>query len=155
VPGAGHVVVRPSLAGMGAPHGQFEARGLIAGLSFADGPGQVARAALQGIAFRFREIADVIAEALPVPQALPVAGGLSASDTLLQLQADALQRPVHRHAVREASAYGAALAAGMGAALFGEGDLKRLVRYDAEFLPQVSRDEADAAFVRWRDAVAV
>ena len=149
------VVVRPSLAGMGAPHGKFEARGLIAGLSFADGPGQVARAALQGIAFRFREIAEVIAEALPVPDALPVAGGLSTSDTLMQLQADALQRPVRRHAVREASAYGAALAAGMGAGLFGESDLKRLARYDAEFLPKVSRDEGDAAFVRWRDAVAV
>ena len=152
---AGQVVVRPSLAGMGAPHGKFDARGLIAGLSFADGPGQVARAALQGIAFRFREIADVIADALPVPDALPVAGGLSASDTLLQLQADALQRPVRRHAVREASAYGAALAAGMGAGLFGEADLKRLARYDAEFLPKVGRDEADAAFARWRDMVAV
>ena len=97
----------------------------------------------------------MIAAALPVPEALPVAGGLSASDTLMQLQADALQRPVRRHAVREASAYGAALAAGMGIGLFGEDDLKRLARYDAEFLPQVSRDAADAAFARWRDAVAV
>lgn len=152
---AGKVVVRPSLAGMGAPHGKFEARGLIAGLSFADGPAQVARAALQGIAFRFREIAEVIAAALPVPDALPVAGGLSASDTLMQLQADALQRPVQRHAVREASAYGTALAAGMGAGLFGEGDLKQLARYDAEFLPKVGRDEADAAFARWQGVVAV
>lgn len=152
---AGKVVVRPSLAGMGAPHGKFEARGSIAGLSFADGPGQVARAALQGIAFRFREIAEVIAAALPVPEALPVAGGLSASDTLMQLQADALQRPVRRHAVREASAYGAALAAGMGAGLFAEADLKRLARYDAEFRPKVGRDEADAAFARWRGVVAV
>jgi len=151
---AGNVVVRPSLAGMGAPHGKFEARGLIAELSFADGPAQVARAALQGMAFRFREIADVIAAALPVPEALPVAGGLSASDTLLQLQADALQRPVRRHAVREASAYGAALAAGMGAGLFGESDLKQLARYDATFLPKIERDEADAAFARWRTAVA-
>jgi len=152
---AGQVVVRPSLAGMGAPHGKFDARGLIAGLSFSDGPGQVARGALQGIAFRFREIADVIADALPVPEALPVAGGLSASDTLLQLQADALQRPVRRHAVREASAYGAALAAGMGAGLFGTSDLNRLARYDAEFLPKVGRDEADAVFARWRDMVMV
>ena len=90
-----------------------------------------------------------------VPDALPVAGGLSASDTLLQLQADALQRPVRRHAVREASAYGAALAAGMGAGLFGTSDLKRLARYDAEFLPKVGRDEADAAFARWCDMVMV
>ena len=154
VANAGDVVVRPSLAGMGAPHGRFDARGMIAGLSFADGPAQIARAALQGIAFRFREIAEVISAALPVPDALPVAGGLSASDTLLQLQADALQRPVRRHAVREASAYGAALAAGMGAGLFGEADLKRLARYDAEFLPKIGRDQADAEFAHWQAAVA-
>ncbi|QKS01084.1 hypothetical protein F9288_16700 [Sphingomonas sp. CL5.1] len=151
---AANVMVRPSLAGMGAPHGNFEARGLIAGLGLADGPGQIARAALQGIAFRFREIADVVAAALPVPEALPVAGGLSASDTLMQLQADALQRPVRRHAVREASAYGAALAAGMGAGLFGEGDLRRLARYDAEFRPRIGRDQADAMFAKWQAAVA-
>ena len=150
----GDVVVRPSLAGLGAPHGRFDARGMIAGLSFADGPAQIARAALQGIAFRFREIAEVISAALPVPDALPVGGGLSASNTLLQLQADALQRPVRRHAVREASAYGAALAAGMGAGLFGEADLKQLARYDAEFLPTIGRDQADAAFTRWQAAVA-
>ncbi|MGN6496403.1 MAG: FGGY family carbohydrate kinase [Tsuneonella sp.] len=151
---AGEVFVRPTLAGMGAPHGQFDVRGLIGGLSFAAGPGEIARAALQAIAYRFREIADVIAAALPVPAALPVAGGLSASDTLLQIQADALQRPVRRHAVREASAYGAALAAGMGAELFAETDLKRLARYEREFLPRIGADEADSGFAKWRAAVA-
>jgi glycerol kinase len=150
---AGQVVVRPSLAGVGAPHGRFDERALIAGLGFADGPPQIARAALQGIAWRFREIAEVIAQALPVPEALPVDGGLSASRVFLQLQADALQRPVRRHAVREGTAYGAALAAGMGAGLFGEADLKGLARYDAEFHPAISRDAADSSFARWQAAV--
>jgi glycerol kinase len=113
---SGGVIVRPSLAGMGAPHGRFDARGMIAGLNLGSGPAQVARAALHGIAHRFRDIVDVIEKALPVPEALPADGGLSASDTLLQLQADTLQRPVRRHAVPEGTAYGAALAAGLGAA---------------------------------------
>lgn len=152
---ASTVVMRPSLAGMGAPHGQFGARGMIAGLNFEDGPPEIAQAALRGIAFRMREITDVIAAALPVPDALPVDGGLSASATLLQIQADALQRPVRRHAVREGTAYGAALAAGLGLGLFTEGDLRRLARYDAEFLPTVSRDESDALFAQWQAAVAL
>lgn len=150
---AGGVAVRPSLAGMGAPHGRFEARGLIAGLSFATTPAHIARAALQGIAFRFRDIVDVIAGVLPVPEALPVDGGLAASDTLLQLQADALQRPVRRHAVREGTAYGAALAAGLGAGVIAESDI--VPRYDASFEPKVSRDQADAAYARWTAAVTV
>jgi glycerol kinase len=44
---SGGVIVRPSLAGMGAPHGRFDARGMIAGLNLGSGPAQVARAALQ------------------------------------------------------------------------------------------------------------
>lgn len=151
---ASTVVMRPSLAGMGAPHGQFGARGLIAGLNFDDGPPEIAQAALRGIAFRMREIADVIAAELPVHHALPVDGGLSASETLLQFQADTLQRPVRRHAVREGTAYGAALAAGMGLGLLAESDLKNLARYDAEYLPTISRDEADSRFAQWQAAVA-
>ena len=150
VANAGNVVVRPSLAGLGAPHGRFDERGLIAGLSLADGPAEIARATLEGIAWRFREIVDVLAGALPLPEALPVDGGLSASPTFLQLQADALQRPVRRHAVQEGTAYGVALAAGMGAGMLREADLKQLARYDAEFLPAISRDEADSRFARWQ-----
>lgn len=153
VTGPGHVVVRPSLAGMGAPHGRFDARGMIAGLSLADGPAEIAHAALQGIAYRFREIADVIAAELPVPEALPVDGGLSASPTFLQLLADTLRRPVLRHAVREGTAYGTALAAGMGAGLFTEAGLRSRLRYDAEFRPAISADEAQGRFTRWQAAV--
>lgn len=152
---SGGVIVRPSLAGMGAPHGRFEARGMIAGLNLGSGPAQVARAALQGIAHRFRDIVDVIEKALPVLEALPADGGLSASDTLLQLQADTLQRPVRRHAVPEGTAYGAALAAGLGAGLLDAADLSAVVRYGREFHPAVTRDQADAAYAAWRAAVDV
>jgi glycerol kinase len=56
--------------------------------------------------------------------------------------------------VREASAYGAALAAGMGAGLFAETDLKRLARYEREFLPRIGADEADSGFAKRQASVA-
>jgi glycerol kinase len=153
----GGVVMRPSLQGMGAPHGRFAARGLIGGMSFATTPAHIARAALQAIAFRFRDIADLIAAVpgLDVPEALPVDGGLAESGTMLQLQADVLQRPVRRHAVREGTAYGAALAAGLGAGLIGESDLPDFARYDAEFMPAIGRDEADAGYAKWSATIGV
>ncbi|MDP9412951.1 MAG: FGGY-family carbohydrate kinase [Pseudomonadota bacterium] len=149
--------VRPSLQGLGAPHGRFDARGLIAGLGLGTTSAHIARAALAGIAFRIREIADVVAAVpgLPVPELLPVDGGMTTNTLLLQLQADALGRPVRRHAVYEATAYGVALAAGLGAGLVAETDLRELARYDAEFEPAISRDEADAAFACWRAATQV
>ncbi|MFV3126556.1 FGGY family carbohydrate kinase [Niveispirillum sp. KHB5.9] len=145
------VVVRPSLQGLGAPHGRFHERALISGLDAGAGRAHVARAALQGIALRFREIAHTVAATpgLTVPGHLPVDGGVSASDPLLQLQADALGMPVRRHKVKEATAYGAAIAAGLGVGLLGPGDLPRFAQYDAEFLPQVGTDEAEAAYQAW------
>lgn len=151
--GTTEVQVRPSLAGLGAPHGDMAAHGSIAGLSFAAGPGDIARAALAGIAHRVREIAEVVTGALPVPDALPVDGGLSRSQLFLRLQADTLQRPVRRHAVREGTAYGAALAAGLGVGALTEADLPGLARYDLTVEPAIGGDEADAAFAAWREAV--
>ncbi|MBB5686607.1 FGGY family carbohydrate kinase [Sphingobium boeckii] len=155
VPDAGGVQVRPSLQGLGTPHGRFNDRGLISGLSFSTSPAHLARGALTGIACRIREIADLIAASLPVPDALPVDGGMAASDIFLQIQADMLQRPVRRHAVREGTAYGAAIAAGLGAGLIAESDLPALARYDADFTPAISRDAADHAFARWSAAITV
>lgn len=147
------VHIRPALAGLGAPHADFDARAMLSGLSLGSGRAEIARGALVAIAHRIREIADIMSGALPVPNALPVDGGLRASDLFLQLQADTLQRPVKRHAVREGTAYGAALAAGIGVGLLAEGDLPQLARYDATFEPRIGRDEADTAFAAWLDAV--
>ena len=143
---------RPSLAGLGAPHGDFAARGLLTGLSFAAGRGDIAHAALTGIAYRVREIVAAM-DPLTLPEALPVDGGLARSDLFLQLQADTLQRPVRRHAVTEGTAYGAALAAGVGVGLLVEADLPALATYGRAFEPAIGKDQADAAFAAWSAAV--
>lgn len=151
VPDTRGVVVRPALQGLGAPHGRFRERALISGLDAGAGRAHVARAALQGIAFRMMEIARAVAATpgLTVPPHLPVDGGASASDLLLQLQADALGLPVRRHRVKEATAYGAAIAAGLGAGVITEADLTRFARYDAECTPGKGRDEAEAEYQAW------
>ncbi len=152
---SGGVIFRPSLQGLGAPHGIAGARGLMDGLTPATQPGHVARAALEGIAMRVREIACTLkaAENFALPDALPIDGGLSANSEFLQIQADLLGMPVRRHAVREATAYGAALAAGLGAGLLQTADLVTRAHYDREFLPRISAEEADARYAAWAAAV--
>ncbi len=151
------VFIVPALQGLGAPHGRLEARALISGLTPQTTPEDVAAAALTAIACRIREIAQVLGE-LPhaeARQSLPVDGGLTADAAFLQRQADLLGLPVRRHIVREATAYGAALAAGLGAGLIDAADLARFARYDLDLAPQLSRDEADALFHRWQSARAL
>jgi glycerol kinase len=141
---AGGVWFLPALQGLGAPYGDSARRGALGGLTLAADRGQIARAALEGVAFRVREVFDhvlALAGRTP-PPALGVDGGLAGSDVFLQLQADLLGRPVRRHAIREATACGAAICAGRGVGLLGAGDAGAFVSYDRTFEPQISADEA-------------
>jgi glycerol kinase len=154
-PDAGGAYFLPALQGLGAPHGDFTQRGLIGGLSAATTPGHLARAGLEGVAFRVREAFDHVYAGVEfaAPDVLCVDGGLTGSDLLMQTQADLLGRPVARHAVREATACGAAICAGRGAGLLGEADIKAFARYDRTFEPRIGADEADARFAAWRAGV--
>jgi glycerol kinase len=155
-PDSGGAAILPALQGLGAPHGRLEAAALLANLRPGAGAGELARAALEGIAFRMREIEGVVAASnLPLARGLPVDGGMAASDPFCQIQADVLQRPLRRHAVRDATGYGAGVAAALGAGLIGEGDLSGLARYDATFAPKLSADEAAARFAAWKTVVGL
>jgi len=152
-PDAGGAVFLPALQGLGAPHGDFARRGLIGGLSTATGPGHLARAGVEGVACRVREAFDHVYAGAEPPPTLRVDGGLTNSQSLMQAQADLLGRPVARHAVREATACGAAICAGRGVGLLGEADVQAFARYDRTFEPRMTADEAAARFEGWKGQV--
>ena len=145
------VFVRPSLQGLGAPHNDWSQRGLIGGLSAAATRAHIARAALDAVAFRVREIVDTI-EAVPnlqVPETLDVDGGASENPYLMQRQADVLQRPLRRHRTRDATALGAAMAAGIGIGRLRPDDLGALAAYDETFEPRRPAAAVDDEFEEW------
>lgn len=148
------VAIRPSLQGLGAPHGRFDARGVIAGLSPGAGKAEIARAALEGIAFRMAEIAAPMRAAGLGSDCLPVDGGLAASSLFCQLLADATGLEVRRHAVRDGAAYGAMVAAGLGTGVYALGDLAGLARYDQAFTPARDAQNAAERLAAWRAVLA-
>jgi len=156
-PDAGGVALLPAFQGLGAPHADLARRAAITGLSLAAGPGQIARAGIEGVAFRVREAFDAAFAGGDVapPDDLPVDGGLTASEALMQAQADLLARPVKRHAHREATAAGAALCAARGVGLVGPAETAGFARYDRTFEPGLSADEAAARLAAWRSAVGI
>jgi glycerol kinase len=149
------VYVLPAFSGLGAPHGDLARRGVIGGLGAGNGVAHLARAALEGVAFRVREIFDHVYAVtdLPAPDVLKVDGGLTDNDALMQIQADLLARPVARHAHREATACGAAISAGRGAGLLAAGDAAGFVRHDRVFEPRLSADEAAGRLAAWKTQV--
>jgi glycerol kinase len=149
VDGAGEVKVLPALAGVGAPWWKPDARAVIAGLSASVRPAQVARAALEGIAWRVADIVSVIREAVPV-QVLRVDGGLTRDDTLLQLQADSAGVAVQR-GLLDATAAGAAALAAVGAGVWGSTlEIEARIPAGARFEPQRDAAWRAAAHAEWR-----
>jgi gluconokinase len=96
------------LGGERSPHWNAQARGALAGLSFDTTPADLLQAGLEGVAFRFAELAELMPEVREV-----VAGGraLVADPDWVQIVADALERPIAVSGVEEASARGAAVVA--------------------------------------------
>ena len=94
----GGTYVLPAYQGLGSPRGDHTRRGLIGGLGLATGPAEIARAGLEGLAFRVTEVFQHIYAVtdLAVPEVLKVDGGLTGNDTLMQIQADLLARCVWR-----------------------------------------------------------
>ncbi|GAA1152434.1 glycerol kinase GlpK [Nocardioides aquiterrae] len=150
VPDSEGVVFVPALTGLGAPHWDPHARGLIIGITRGTTRAHVVRATLEAIAF---EVRDVL-ETMPARSSLRVDGGAAANDLLCQIQADQLGVPVERPKVVETTALGAAFLAGLGAGVWSSSDdLRHTWSLDRRFEPRGDRATADAAHARWRDAV--
>ncbi|MDZ4306862.1 glycerol kinase [Allopontixanthobacter sp.] len=118
IPDSGGVVIVPALSGLGAPHWRPEAGGVIAGLSFATGRAQIARAALEAMAHQTDDLARAFAADGARWTSLKIDGGMSANDWMAQDIANILDLPVERPAFVETTALGAAMLAGVGAGLY-------------------------------------
>jgi glycerol kinase len=109
------VRILPGITGVGAPWWRPDARGTIAGLTVGTQRAQVARAALEGIAWRVADVIAAVRGSVPV-EILRVDGGLTNEPALLELQADAIGAPVEL-GLADATAAGSAALAAVGAGL--------------------------------------
>ena len=110
----GGVYLVPAFAGLGAPHWDAGARGLITGLTRGSTAGHLARAALESIAYQSADLIHAMeADAGRRLRELRVDGGAVVNDALMQFQSDLLNVDVVRPVVAETTALGAAYAAGL------------------------------------------
>src|SRR5262249_55239155 len=114
VPDNGGVYLVPAFSGLGAPHWDAYARGLIAGVTRGTKAAHFARAALEGIGFQVMDVLHAMeSDARIRLKELRVDGGACVNNLLMQFQADVLGVPVVRPKVAETTALGAAYLAGL------------------------------------------
>ena len=156
VAGTGGVYFVPAFVGLGAPHWDSNARGMLTGLTAATGRAEVARAALEGIAYQTRELVEAMeADSGEALQELRVDGGAAASDFLMQFQADILGKRIARPADAETTALGAAYLAGLATGFFKSlGDLEQFWRVDKTYEPRMTVERREELYAGWKQAVA-
>jgi FGGY-family pentulose kinase len=121
-PGSEGLVVRDDWQGNRSPYKNPQARGAIAGLSLAHGPGHVFRAIYEATACGTRHILeDAAAHGLKVERVF-LGGGGAKSALWLQIHADILKKPVRLARESEACALGSAMAAAVAAGCYQDFD---------------------------------
>lgn len=151
----GGVFFIPALAGLGAPHWNLSAKGLLCGLTDSTTTSHIARAALESIAY---QIADVFFAMEKVSGAkfsqLYVDGGATKNSWLMQFQADLLQRKLIRNLNAEVSVLGAAYLAGKTLQWWSNQKLASLPQNVEEILPRKEKAiNIQRDYQLWQNAV--
>lgn len=156
VPDTHGCYVVPAFTGLGAPHWDQYARGVIVGITRGVNKYHIIRATLDSMAYQVYDVLKAMeADAGIHLSALKVDGGASANNFLLQTQADICGAPVHRPVCVETTAMGAAYLAGLAAGYWKNKEaVLNNWRMDREFLPKISPEEREKRISGWNRAVA-
>lgn len=152
---SGGIYIVPAFAGLGAPYWDAYARGLIIGITSGTSHAHVARAALEAMAYQSRDILEVMStDSGQKVYSLRVDGGASASNLLMQFQADILGFPVERPSVTEMTARGAAYLAGLGVCFWADQEeIAAHWKLDRVFEPKMNVDQRESLYSGWKAAV--
>ncbi|NMP22937.1 glycerol kinase GlpK [Sulfobacillus harzensis] len=154
VPDTGGVYLVPAFSGLGAPYWDEGARGIITGITRGTDRAHLVRAALEAIAYQSRDVLEAMREDSGLwVEALRVDGGAAKNGFLLQFQADILGTAVERSRNLEATAWGAALLAGMGRGLLSVDNLPAGLGFDPPFLPEMEQNIRETLYRGWKAAI--
>jgi glycerol kinase len=149
VPDAGGVTFVPALAGLGAPHWNDAARGIVAGMTHGSTPAHLARATFEAIGQQIGDVYEAMEADIGRPlKALRADGGASGNGFLMQLQADLSGRPVLVSGIEEIGAFGAA-----AMAMAGVGVSLVLPEGGTVLTPRMSAKDRARLRERWAAAV--
>ncbi|EAW16066.1 glycerol kinase [Aspergillus fischeri NRRL 181] len=155
---SGGCVFVTAFSGLYAPYWIDDAKGTMFGITQYTQKGHIARATLEATCFQTKAILDAMEkDSGHALSELAVDGGMSNSDLAMQIQADLISIPVYRPKMRETTALGAAIAAGLAVGVWRNfAELRDINRAGgAVFEPKISREESAKSFARWEKAVAM
>jgi glycerol kinase len=155
VPDSHGVYMVPAFVGLGAPHWEPNARGLICGLTLDVTPAHLARAALESVAYQTLDLTAAMArDGASRAATIRVDGGMASNDWFCQFLADVLDARVERPTELETTALGAAFLAGLATGVWS--DLEAVAATwatGAVFAPAMAAARRTEAIAGWQIAL--
>lgn len=150
------VYVVPAFTGLGAPHWDPKARGLIIGITRGTNKNHIIRATLESIAYQVRDVLELMEDDSEIKlKEIRVDGGAASNDFLMQFQADILGIPVLRPLTTETTALGTAYLAGLAVDYWrNREELARNWRMERRFKPRITKEERGRLIDDWKKAVS-
>ncbi len=151
----GGVYLVPAFTGLGAPHWDMYARGALVGLTRGTTREHIIRAAQESIAYQSYDLVQAMEKDTGIPlTVLNADGGASRDRFLMQFQADILNRPVLRPAIRETTALGAAYLAGLAVGLWNNlEEIQAMRTVEQRYDPQMEETRRQKLLRGWDKAV--
>jgi len=155
VPDNGGVYLVPAFVGLGAPHWDMYARGIIVGLTRGSGRNHIIRSALEAIAYQTKDVIEAMqSDAGLALKELRVDGGAVQNGFLMQFQADVLSRNVVKPQMREATAFGAAALAGLATGFWeSERAIGEMIKAEKIYSPAMEKEKVEKLYRGWEKAV--
>jgi glycerol kinase len=150
------VIFVPAFTGLGAPHWDQDARGMIYGITRGTTRAHITRAALEAIAYQSYDVIKAMQQDAGFTiENLRVDGGAAANNFLMQMQADVLQTNVQRPVVLESTSLGAAYFAGLAIGFWKDvAEIESQWQVEETFVPVKSSPNVEKGIAGWHDAVA-
>ncbi|KAI8876824.1 glycerol kinase [Backusella circina FSU 941] len=145
-----------AFAGLFAPYWRSDARGTICGITHFTKLEHICRATLEAVCYQSRAILEAMDKDSQTPlRSLKVDGGMSNSDLCMQIQSDILGIEVDRPLMRETTALGSAIAAGMAVGVWKSFDDLSAINEKGrtQFKSQISQKKREKMYYGWQEAV--
>ncbi len=153
----GGVYIVPAFTGLGAPHWDSKAKGVIVGLTRDSGVEHLARAVLEAACYQTCDLYDAMNKDCGIPLLeLRVDGGMTDNKWMLQFLADVSNLRVTKPKITQITAFGVAAFAGLGIGLYKDiNDIRNLWQIESQYKPTMDEKIRLGYIDQWRKAVKV
>ncbi len=151
-----NIIFIPALTGLGAPHWDPSARGLIIGITRGTTKEHIARAALEGIAFQTRDVFEEFIKSTENKinfTKLAVDGGASKNNILMEFQSNILGIEIEKPFMTESTALGAAAIAGISTDFWDKDDILKIRKIEKEYYPKMDNEKRKKIYDKWKKAL--